>query len=164
MTGLDTSGVPPDEDGFAACWATVSAMLDPDVRLPDWPFANRDGRVAIGQYERLLAGDFVSVLDAPTPSGFWHWGVVDLPPVLRSLPEGVGEGDEVLSAGRHITNDAGLRRYVGAAPPLGPAHRYCIVVTALDIPTVDLPGSASPALTLFQTLGNTVARATLVPR
>jgi hypothetical protein len=38
------------------------------------------------------------------------------------------------------------------------------VVTALDIPTVDVPNTASPALTLFQTLGNTIARAIMVPR
>ena len=102
--------------------------------------------------------------DAPTPSGFWHWAVVDLPSDITSLPVGAGEGDDALPAGRHITNDAGLQRYVGPAPPPGPAHRYYIVVTALDIPTVDVPDTASPALALFQTVGNTVARATLVPR
>jgi Raf kinase inhibitor-like YbhB/YbcL family protein len=101
--------------------------------------------------------------DAPTPSGFWHWGVVDLPSDITSLPGGAGNGDDTLPAGRHITNDAGLRRYVGAAPPPGPAHRYYIVVSALDVPSVDVPGTASPALTLFQTLANTIARATLVP-
>ena len=101
--------------------------------------------------------------DAPTPSGFWHWGVVDLPVDVTSLPLGAGEDDQSLPAGRHITNDAGMRRYVGAAPPPGPVHRYFIVVTALDIPTVDVPETASPALTLFQTLGNVVGRARLVP-
>jgi Raf kinase inhibitor-like YbhB/YbcL family protein len=102
--------------------------------------------------------------DAPTPSGFWHWALVDLLSDITSLGLSAGEGDDALPAGRHITNDAGLRRYVGAAPPPGPAHRYYIVVTALDVATVDVPGTASPALTLFQTVGNTVARATLVPR
>jgi Raf kinase inhibitor-like YbhB/YbcL family protein len=102
--------------------------------------------------------------DAPTPSGFWHWAVADLPSGLTSLPVRAGEGDAALPAGRHITNDAGFHRHVGAAPPPGPAHRYRIVVTALNIPTVDVPDTASPALALFQTVGNTVARATLVPR
>jgi Raf kinase inhibitor-like YbhB/YbcL family protein len=102
--------------------------------------------------------------DAPTPSGFWHWGVVDLSSEVTSLPAGAGESDDALPAGRHITNDAGMRRYVGAAPPPGPPHRYYFVVTALDVPAVDVPGTASPALTLFQTLGNTVGRAIVVPR
>ena len=101
--------------------------------------------------------------DAPTPSGFWHWGVVDLPGDVTSLPLGAGQDDQSLPAGRHITNDAGLRRYVGAAPPPGPVHRYFIVITALDIPTVDVPDTASPALTLFQTLSNVVGRARMVP-
>ena len=102
--------------------------------------------------------------DAPTPSGFWHWALVDLPSDTTSLPVGAGESDDALPAGRHITNDAGLQGYVGAAPPPGPAHRYYIVVTALDIQSVNVPGTASPALTLFQTVANTVARAIVVPR
>jgi hypothetical protein len=38
-----------------------------------------------------------------------------------------------------------------------------MVVTALDVPTIDVTGTASPALALFQTLGNVVGRARLVP-
>jgi phosphatidylethanolamine-binding protein (PEBP) family uncharacterized protein len=56
-----------------------------------------------------------------------------------------------------------MRRYIGPGPPPGPAHRYYIVVTALDIPTVDVPDTASPALALFDTFRNAIARATLVP-
>lgn len=63
-------------------------------------------------------------------------------------------------------NDAEFHRheYDPDAPTPGPAHRYYIVVTALDLPTVDVPDTASPALALFQTVANAVARATLVPR
>jgi Raf kinase inhibitor-like YbhB/YbcL family protein len=102
--------------------------------------------------------------DAPTPSGFWHWAVINLPAHLTSLPTGAGESDETLPAGAvHLPNDAGLRRYLGAAPPPGDPHRYFIVVSALDIAETGLPTTATPALASFQMLSHTIARATLIP-
>lgn len=103
--------------------------------------------------------------DAPTPSGFWHWGVINIPGSVTSLPTGAGDGDETLPAGAaHLTNDASLRRYLGAAPPPGdPAHRYFIVVSALDVAEAGVPNGATPALALFQTLAHTIGRARLIP-
>jgi phosphatidylethanolamine-binding protein (PEBP) family uncharacterized protein len=46
--------------------------------------------------------------DAPTPSGFWHWAVINVPASITSLPEGAGDGDQTLPAGStHLANDAG---------------------------------------------------------
>ena len=102
--------------------------------------------------------------DAPTPSGFWHWAVINLPAHLTSLPTGAGDSDETLPAGAvHLPNDAGLRRYLGAAPPPGDPHRYFIVVSALDIAETGLPTNATPALASFQMLSHTIARAKLIP-
>jgi hypothetical protein len=102
--------------------------------------------------------------DAPTPSGFWHWVVLNLPADLTSLPTGAGESDDTLPEGAvHLANDASLRRYVGAAPPPGDPHRYFIVVSALDIAETGLPTSATPALASVQMLSHTMARAKLVP-
>jgi hypothetical protein len=75
-----------------------------------------------------------------------------IPVGVTALGLGAGEAASSLPAGRHITNDGGLRRYLGAAPPPGPAHHYYIVVTALDVPTTGVPDTANPALALFQTL------------
>ena len=56
--------------------------------------------------------------DAPTPSGFWHWVVVNVPVSVTWLSVGVGESDETLPDGStHLANDASLHRYLGAAPP-----------------------------------------------
>jgi Raf kinase inhibitor-like YbhB/YbcL family protein len=102
--------------------------------------------------------------DAPTPSGFWHWAIINIPASVTSLAAGAGEGDQTLPEGStHLANDAGLRRYIGPEPPPGDPHRYFIVVSALDIPEAGVAATATPALALFQTLANTVARAMLVP-
>ena len=102
--------------------------------------------------------------DAPTPSGFWHWVVINIPASVTSLPAGGGDGDETLpDRATHLANDAGLRRYLGAAPPPGGPHRYYIVVSALDVADAGVPDGATPALASFQTLAHAIARAMLVP-
>ena len=59
--------------------------------------------------------------DAPTGSGFWHWAVANLPATVTDLPAGVGDGSSSGFPGDAITlaNDAGLKRFIGAAPPAG---------------------------------------------
>ena len=97
--------------------------------------------------------------DAPTPSGFWHWVVINIPASVTSLPAGGGDGDETLpDRATHLANDAGLRRYLGAAPPPGDPHRYYIVVSALDVADARVPDGATPARASFQTLAHTIAR------
>jgi Raf kinase inhibitor-like YbhB/YbcL family protein len=102
--------------------------------------------------------------DAPTPSGFWHWMVINIPAGVTSLPAGAGDSDGTLPAGAtHLSNDGSLRRYVGAAPPPGDPHQYFVAIAALDVPDAGVPESATPALAFFQTRSHTLARAMLVP-
>src|SRR5688500_16877803 len=104
--------------------------------------------------------------DAPLPSGFWHWAVVDIPVSVAELPAGAGSADgaKLPPEAFQLPNDARLAQYVGAAPPPGdPPHRYFIVVTAVDVDSLDVDKEATPAL-LYATLsGHTLARALLVP-
>ncbi len=65
--------------------------------------------------------------DPDAPRGDWvHWVLVDLPPDLNGLPEGVaGTG----TAGK---NDFGRLGYGGPCPPKGRNHRYYFKLYALD--------------------------------
>ena len=104
--------------------------------------------------------------DAPTPSGFWHWAVADIPADVTELPAGAGaKGDAALPHGAyHIPNDARLAQYVGAAPPPGdPPHRYFIVVNAVDVEKSEVPKDATPALLYGLLAGRILARAMIVP-
>lgn len=101
--------------------------------------------------------------DAPTPSGFWHWVVVDLPASTTELAAGAGESDASLPGNAfHIANDAGTRAFMGAAPPQGDhPHRYFFVVHAVGEETLGVDSTATPAVVSFNLAFKTVGRAIL---
>jgi Raf kinase inhibitor-like YbhB/YbcL family protein len=106
----------------------------------------------------------VTVFDpeAPTLSGFWHWAVANLPATVAELPEGVGDGSVLPGDALTLVNDAGLRRYLGAAPPAGHGpHRYYVTVHAVKVEKLDLPEDASPAFLGFNLFSNAIARAVI---
>ncbi len=102
--------------------------------------------------------------DAPTASGFWHWAVANIPADVTELPTGAGdEGGDLLAGAITLRNDAGLARYLGAAPPPGHIrHRYFFVVHALGVDKLQLDAGASPAYLGFNLFMNAIARATIV--
>jgi Raf kinase inhibitor-like YbhB/YbcL family protein len=98
--------------------------------------------------------------DAPTLSGFWHWAVANLPAGVTELPDDAGDGGDLPGGGLTLVNDAGMRRYVGAAPPPGHGvHRYYVAVHALDVDKLDLTEDASPAFLGFNLFQHAIARA-----
>ena len=100
--------------------------------------------------------------DAPTASGFWHWAVADLPATVTELPAGAGDGGDLPGGAVTLTNDASLRRYLGAAPPAGHGpHRYYIAVHALPVESLELPEGATPAYLGFNLFGQAIARAVI---
>jgi Raf kinase inhibitor-like YbhB/YbcL family protein len=104
--------------------------------------------------------------DAPTASGFWHWAVVDIPADVTELPSGAGdEGARALPKGAfQLRNDAGLARYLGAAPPKGHGrHRYFTVVHAVDTDKLGIDANATPAIMGFNLFFHTLGRAMIVP-
>lgn len=101
--------------------------------------------------------------DAPTPSGWWHWAVLDVPASMTHLDAGAGASDLTLAGPAfHLRGDAGEASYFGAAPPVGDRpHRYVFTVHALDVDTLGLDDDATPALASFAALDHTIARASL---
>ncbi len=100
--------------------------------------------------------------DAPTASGFWHWAVANLPATVTELPSGVGDGSLLPGDALTLCNDAGMRRYIGAAPPAGHGvHRYYIAVHAVSVEKLELEESASPAYLGFNLFMNAIARAVI---
>jgi Raf kinase inhibitor-like YbhB/YbcL family protein len=103
---------------------------------------------------------------APTASGFWHWVVANIPVAVTSLPSGAGddEGSGLPEGAVQLRSDAGVNRYIGAAPPEGHGtHRYYVVVHAVDADALDVDASATPAFLGFNLFFHTLARAVIVP-
>lgn len=104
--------------------------------------------------------------DAPTASGFWHWAAFNIPASVTELSSSVGsESGEGLPAGAVVLkNDAGVKQFIGAAPPTGTGpHRYFFTVHAVDVESLEIPGEASPAFLGFNLFSHTLARAAIVP-
>ena len=99
--------------------------------------------------------------DAPTPSGFWHWIIVDLPADVTSLDTGAGaEGADLPGQSFMVRNDAGQHGFMGAAPPEGDqVHRYFFVVHAVTEESLGVDENASPAVVSFNLAFKTAARA-----
>ncbi|WP_193611587.1 YbhB/YbcL family Raf kinase inhibitor-like protein [Nocardioides lijunqiniae] len=99
--------------------------------------------------------------DAPTPSGFWHWVLVDLPADVTSLDTGAA-ADELPGGAFHVRNDGGEAGFMGAAPPQGDqVHRYFFVVHAVKEEQLGADADASPAVVSFNLAFKTAGRAIL---
>lgn len=98
--------------------------------------------------------------DAPTPAGWWHWSVVNLPADLRSLDRDAARNlpDGALT----LKHDGGGRGYLGSAPPAGHGpHRYFFTVHALDT-VLDIDEDATATAAAFTAREHVLARGTIV--
>jgi len=100
--------------------------------------------------------------DAPTPAGYWHWTVLNLPKSLTRVPRDFGNIDYPLPPQAvRARNDGGTVGYTPAAPPEGDhAHRYVFAVHALDA-LIDAEDGIACTPAAFLSLFHTIGRATL---
>jgi Raf kinase inhibitor-like YbhB/YbcL family protein len=97
--------------------------------------------------------------DAPTPSGFWHWCLVDVPADVTSLDAGAAALD-LPGKAFHVRNDGGEAGFMGAAPPEGDqVHRYFFVVHAVGEESLGVDDSVSNAVVSFNLAFKTLGRA-----
>ncbi|GAA2007474.1 YbhB/YbcL family Raf kinase inhibitor-like protein [Nakamurella flavida] len=104
--------------------------------------------------------------DAPTPSGYWHWTLADLPVSVTDVPRGFGDGSgEHLPAGAvQLESDGGAPGFEGAGPPPGDrAHRYYFVVHAVDTEKLGVQAGDTPTKAAFLLAFHTLARAIITP-
>ncbi|GAB3587314.1 YbhB/YbcL family Raf kinase inhibitor-like protein [Calidifontibacter terrae] len=98
--------------------------------------------------------------DAPTPSGFWHWVVADIPADVTSLAAGIS----VLPGNAFaLRNDGGEAGFMGAAPPEGDVfpHRYFFAVHAVGQESLGIDADASPAVCSFNLAFKAIGRAVI---
>lgn len=104
--------------------------------------------------------------DAESPSGIWHWCVVDIPGDVTELERNAGaEGGANLPGKAYaLQNDAGKAAFLGSAPPAGDeAHRYFYIVLALDVSSLNLPKTSTPGFVNFNAWKHILGRGVLVP-
>lgn len=99
--------------------------------------------------------------DAPTGSGWWHWVAFDIPANVNSLTENASANGSLPKAVIQARSDFGTHKFGGACPPPGEVHRYKFTVYALDVDTLGLDATASPALVGFMTKSHAIASDTI---
>ncbi len=104
--------------------------------------------------------------DAPTPSGFWHWAVFDIPGDVSELPSGAGNPQSGLLPEKAFMAevDTGMAAYCGPCPPLGDfAHTYLFTVYALDVESLGItPQTPLAQATFMMVMQHELGRASIV--
>lgn len=104
-------------------------------------------------------------VDAPTPGGFWHWLMFDIPADITELASGAGDesGNYLPEGAIQSINDGGVTGYVGPYPPEGHGwHTYMFTLHALDVDSLGLTSSTPAGAVGFNIWAHTIEKCSLV--
>ena len=97
----------------------------------------------------------------PVARNWVHWLVINLPPDVRTLPEGAS-GKKMPPGAQELNSSFGDPGYGGPQPPRGSGdHPYVFTLYALSVPKVEIGKSAGLAAFQQALAGKTLATATL---
>lgn len=95
--------------------------------------------------------------DAPHPTGWYHWLVVNIPATVSQI----ASGGQISGALETIT-DFQQNRYGGACPPVGHGiHHYNFTVYALDVQKLDVTAQTPPVEVEKLVKSHSLAQATI---
>ncbi len=99
--------------------------------------------------------------DAPTVSGFWHWGIFNIPASVSEIAEGANQSGSLPAGSAQIFTDYGSTGYGGSCPPVGDKpHHYHFTVYALSTEKLELtPATTTGAFLMFNIRGSILAEA-----
>jgi Raf kinase inhibitor-like YbhB/YbcL family protein len=101
--------------------------------------------------------------DAPTPHGWWHWIVVNIPPNIKEFPKDAGNPEsKYFNLGFQTINDYGEIGYGGPCPPPGKPHRYIITLYALDVGRFDVNRDISPQVLAEAIESHTIEKVSII--
>jgi Raf kinase inhibitor-like YbhB/YbcL family protein len=101
--------------------------------------------------------------DAPTPGGWWHWVVYNMPSAVSTLSAGAGDktSSRLPPGSSQCRNDYGESGYGGPCPPPGATHRYVAKVYALDVEKISARSDAPPGRVARQIQEHSIGSAQL---
>ncbi|KYH45014.1 YbhB/YbcL family Raf kinase inhibitor-like protein [Branchiibius sp. NY16-3462-2] len=143
LTSTDITGGEPLDKDFSVDGANVSPQLS-------WSgFPAETKSFVVSCYDP----------DAPTPDGYWHWTLVDVPASVTSLERGAAVPDGAFE----LKSSGGTPGFEGAGPPEGDVpHRYFFVVHAVGEESLGVDDSVTPTVVAFNLAFKAIGRAVLV--
>lgn len=166
---------------------TFSDNLNPQFAWADVPAGTKSFALILHDPDVPSRGDDVNRADREVPADlprvdFFHWVMVDLPPVLRTIEEGEFSrgftargktGPETLHGARHGLNDytgwfggdtemgGQYFGYDGPFPPFNDSlvHRYVFTLYALDVASLPVEGAFTGAQVREALRGHVLAEA-----